>query len=85
MKYVKVSGIFVSTNATLTLSQAFTPSEWWPYFSLLVVSEEYTLDNIYGKNCVSGYIMYCFRAQTSQKMKTIIMFLLYTTIYDFTE
>ena len=47
MKYVKVSGIFVSTNATLTLSQAFTPSEWWPYFSLLVVSEEYTLDNIY--------------------------------------
>ena len=48
-------------------SQTLTPSEWWSYFSLLVVSEEYTLDNIYGKNCVSGYIMYYFRAQTSQK------------------
>ena len=31
---------------------------------MLVVSEEYTLDTIYGKNCVSGNIMYCFRAQT---------------------
>ena len=35
-----------STNATLTFSQALTPSEWWSYLSLLVVSEEYTLDNI---------------------------------------
>ena len=37
-------------------------------FSFLVVSEEYTLNNIYGKNCVSGYIIYCFRVQTSKKM-----------------
>ena len=29
-------------------------SEWWPYFSLLVASEEYTLDNIYGRSVCLG-------------------------------
>ena len=33
-------------------SQTLTPSEWWSYISLLVVSEEYTLDNIWKELCV---------------------------------
>ena len=36
------------------------------FFIFFCSLEEYTLDNIYGKNCVSGYIIYCFRAQTKK-------------------
>ena len=36
---------------------------------MLVVSEEYTLANIYGKNFVFGYIIYCLRYHTLKKMK----------------
>ena len=51
MKYVNVSGHglhsfhtekSVTYERNTDFSQALTPSEWWSYFSLLVVSEEYT-------------------------------------------